>query len=88
MYTGCSIGYVLITGSKIHKEGPNNLHAFYYTTSGNGISAGIPFGGTYYINKKVGLNAEVSANYMGLLIGDVCYNILAVPVTVGIRYKL
>jgi len=84
-YAGISAGYVLAKDC----QDPAALAEEYYNhVNGNGFSAGLQIGGTYFITKRIGVNAEIGGDYMAITIGAATYKLYEFPATVGIRYRL
>ena len=84
-YVGISAGYVLATQC----EDPNALAEKYFDkVNGNGFSVGVHGGTTWFFSKRMGLNAELGADYMILTVGAATYKLVAFPGTLGLRYKI
>jgi hypothetical protein len=88
LYYGISAGCVFVTNSKIVVPLVGNYYPASANVSGRGSSVGVRTGGTYFISKHVGINAELAADYMYLNIANVKYKLYSTPATFGIRYKL
>lgn len=108
LYTGLSVGYVFMSGqyrwlSDLSVPGTHTdvesrqQHAdFIINRRLFGISAGAQAGCTWYFSERMGLNAEIFADYIllrqenfGVYNGYSAYTgMLSIPVTMGIRYKL
>ena len=87
LYVGVSAGL----GVVIHNKPTNEVN---YDNSFNGYAAlfGLQTGATYYITKRIGLNAELAADYTSFMLhkSDISYSYTswAFPATVGVRYKI
>lgn len=82
-YYGISAGYVFLRNGFIplatewSPVSPSNY--------GHGLCAGLQIGGTYFISKHFGLNAELQGNYMSLYHDD--YQLYEFLGTLGVRYR-
>jgi hypothetical protein len=88
-YVGVAAGYVLkITGDdKAITEFSTDAGRHRY-----GIIAGVQAGTTYFISKKIGINAQAVADYMPVLV-EKAYShekikLINYPITIGLLYKL
>ena len=59
-----------------------------FTYQSSGIAAGAHAGLTWYITRKVGINTEVAASYMKVSGTVLQYDLIALAMTAGIRYRL
>ncbi len=84
IYGGFSAGYVM----KSQNINLSNAELLQYISSiyGNGYTIGIQLGGTYFLNQRIGLNAELQGNYMSFLNGS--NRLFEFPATLGIRYRI
>lgn len=88
-YWGISAGYVYArTEENTLNPTYNEEHFFTSADRGNGFTTGLQIGNTYYFKKHIGINAELSANYISLRSGDVNYKLFIFPLTFGIRYRI
>jgi len=84
-YAGISAGCWLATKC----EDPEALLPDYFDhVNGNGFSVGLQGGGTYYITKRMGVNAEVNGDLLWLTVGAASYRLIDFLVILGIRYRL
>lgn len=83
IYGGISAGYVLLTNGFIP---PAEFNQVVPSKHGNGFTAGIQAGATYFVTKHIGINAEFQGNYMALSLDGTKYNLFEFPETLGIRY--
>jgi len=88
-YFGLSAGLVFARTDHKYTLSPayNQEHFFYSSTNSNGFTTGLQIGSTYYFKKHIGINAELSANYLYVKSGDVNYKLFVFPATIGIRYR-
>ena len=84
-YTGLSAGYTLIhPGSKLF--GSDEQHT---DIDHHGYTAALQGGATFFITKHIGINAEAAASYLYMTSGQAgATHMLAIPTTVGLRYRL
>ncbi len=87
LYAGVSAGL----GVVVHNKATNEV---YYDNSIDGYAAivGLQTGATYYITRRIGINAELAADYTTFMLHDYdvisySYSTWAFPATVGVRYK-
>ena len=86
-YVGVAAGYVFVT--PVLKVGENAPATSLVALShkGDGVSAGVQLGGTYFITRHLGFNVDFNGDYTVLNIGVRNYRLFAFPATAGIRYK-
>jgi hypothetical protein len=83
-YGGLSGGFVFVTNS----HDPNFSTGYEKRINGAGYCLGLQIGGTYFVSKHIGVNAEISADYMNLTAEHNNYRLLACLPSLGVRYKL
>ena len=87
-YAGLSAGYVFVSPGFASGEGENRRTGPIIPHLGDGLTAGVQVGTTYFVSRRFGFNFDVAANYMSLHIKSANYQLFAFPATIGIRVKL
>jgi hypothetical protein len=85
LYAGISAGYVFL--SKCYLPQPE-YSSYLPPNKGHGITMGLRIGATHFFTKRIGINGELSADYMNLHVYSGVYKVFTFPATLGIRYKL
>jgi hypothetical protein len=84
IYGGLSAGYIFI----VKTETPQTASSSFKNNHTAGYSAGLQFGATYFVSKRIGINAEINGDYMNITSGQSNFTVITIPVTLGVRYKL
>jgi hypothetical protein len=86
VYGGFSAGYVLVD-AKTEVLSPAGWPGSGRHSDGR-LTGGIQAGATFFVTKRLGINAEVQGVYNNFPAGPLDHNTISVPVSIGIRYKL
>jgi hypothetical protein len=81
LYSGMSAGMILLHSIQSGNLYVRNFDNYGYTT-------GLQFGGTYFVTKHLGANLELAGNYLHFDRDHNSMNIINVPASLGVRYKL
>jgi hypothetical protein len=95
-YGGLHCGYVIVAN---RKEEISVIFASGINPHKYGFTTGLNIGATYFINKKIGADIQLGADYIPVALGHAPdnidyasnkgkYTVLQFPLTLGIRYKL
>jgi hypothetical protein len=93
-YSGASAGVVKAIDQNTNFKGKTNAPM---STLNNGYSVGVQAGATYNVTKRLGVNAEIGADYINMKghtgdynrsAGKTNLSVINMPLTVGFRYKL
>ncbi len=87
-YAGLSAGYLFIENS--HRKFHINLESMTPNNNGyNALSVGVQAGTTYFLTKRLGLNAEMTGDYLRFhSLNYIPVQMFSFPLSAGICYKL
>ena len=85
---GFSAGYVFSNTSGKIIDPPSWGDGYMKLASQNTLTAALNVDATYFVTKRIGVNAELSGELCNYPTGPLDKNLIAFPVTLGVRYKL